>query len=157
MINILYEDSEIIVCEKEAGLLSEYSEASPVSLPKMLSIQCNISIPYTVHRLDKEVGGIIVYAKTQKSAAALTSQITEATFKKQYIAKVSGALPSQADRLNDLLYHDKQKNKTYVVKKKRAGVKEAILDYEVMAFVVSSLTWMALNDELSESRMMVSQ
>ena len=113
MINILYEDSEIIICEKEPGLLSEFSDNSPISLPKLLSDQISTAPLFTVHRLDKEVGGIMVYAKNSSSAADLSSQISNGTFEKQYIAMVSGRLSSQCGCLKDLLFHDKQKNKTY--------------------------------------------
>ena len=134
MINILYDSKDFVVCEKNAGLVSEYSENAASSLPSLLSQQLGIEKLYTVHRLDREVGGAIVYAKTQNAAAELTKQITDGSLKKEYIAVVSGRLPEDEARLCDLLFHDRQKNKTYVVKKKRAGVKEAILEYKLLLY-----------------------
>lgn len=134
MINILYDSKDFVVCEKSAGLVSEYSENTASSLPALLAEQLGIEKLYTVHRLDREVGGAIVYAKTQKAASELTKQITDGSLKKEYIAVVPGRLPEDEARLCDLLFHDKQKNKTYVVKKKRAGVKEAILEYKLISY-----------------------
>ena len=134
MINILYEDSDIVVCEKESGLLSEYSENSPISLPKLLASQLNVKELFTVHRLDKDVGGVIVYAKNTQSASKLSSQMTDGSFKKQYVAVASGRLEEESGTLCDLLFHDIKKNKTYTAKKKRAGVKEAILNYNELLY-----------------------
>ncbi len=134
MINILYDSKEFVVCEKQPGLVSEYSNDASSSLPALLSAQIGVEKLYTVHRLDREVGGAIVYAKTQKSASELTKQITDKSFKKEYIAVVPGKLPEDEAQLCDLLFHDRQKNKTYVVKKKRAGVKEAVLEYTLLSY-----------------------
>ena len=134
MINILYDSKELVVCEKLAGLVSEYSEKASSSLPAMLAEQLGIEKLYTVHRLDREVSGAMVYAKTQKAASELTKQITNGTFKKEYIAVVPGKLQYDEGRLYDLLFHDRQKNKTYVVKKKRSGVKEAVLEYKLLSY-----------------------
>ena len=133
MIKILNECDEFVVCEKPAGFVSEYSD-SPSSLPYALCSQLGLKELYTVHRLDREVGGAIVYAKTQKSAAFLSKQLTDGTFNKEYMAQVQGKLASSTAILSDLLFHDKQKNKTYVVKKKRSGVKEAILEYTIIDY-----------------------
>ncbi len=134
MIKVIFENSNFIVCEKEAGLVSEYSPASPISLPSLLCKQLYLNELFTVHRLDKEVSGLIVYAKNAEAAAEISRQITGGKFEKEYLAIVSGKLDANADKLCDLLYHDKQKNKTYVVKKKRAGVKEALLEYSCIDY-----------------------
>ena len=134
MITVLYDCKNFVICEKPSGYISEYSEDSSNSLPAMLAAQLGIQALYTVHRLDKEVGGVMVYAKTSEYAAHLSKQITDGTFKKRYVAQVFGRLPEGQARLCDLLFHDRQKNKTYVVKRKRAGVKEAILEYKLLSF-----------------------
>ena len=134
MINILYDSKEFVVCEKPSGLVSEYSGNASSSLPAILGEQLGGQNLYTVHRLDKEVSGAIVYAKTQEAASELSKQITNGNFKKEYIAVVTGKLPEDEARLCDLLFHDRQKNKTFVVKKKRAGVKEAILEYKLLSY-----------------------
>ena len=134
MIKILFENSNFVVCEKDAGLISEYSATSTISLPSLLCKQMSLNELFTVHRLDKEVSGLIVYAKNTKAAAEISRQINDGIFEKEYIALVSGRLDSANGKLCDLLYHDKQRNKTYVVKKKRAGVKEALLEYSVVDY-----------------------
>ena len=134
MINILFDCKDFVVCEKLPGLLSEYCENSTISLPAILEDQLSSQKLFTVHRLDKEVGGVMVYAKTQDFAAYLSSQITNGSFNKEYLAVVSGALPEESGELKDLLYHDRNKNKTYVVNKKRAGVKEAALIYKLESY-----------------------
>ena len=128
---ILYQDENIIFCVKPAGVLSQSDEKGRANMPAMLSEICGCDI-YPIHRLDLEVGGVMVYAKNTNSAAkmsALTASHDE--FKKEYLAIVEGE-PPQSGVLEDLLYHDKNKNKTYVVKRERRGVKKAKLAYEVM-------------------------
>ena len=119
MINILYDCDLFIVCEKPSGLISELDTSKSDSLPAKLSEQLgNVSL-FTVHRLDKEVGGIIVYAKSAEIAAKLSAQITNGKFKKEYTAVATGKVEPDSEMLVDLLFHDRSKNKTYVVKKKR--------------------------------------
>ena len=134
MINVLYDCKDFVVCEKPSGFISERAEGSNNSLPIILEGQLNEKELFTVHRLDKEVSGVMVYAKTSKYASHLSSQINNGDFKKEYIAKVFGRLPEDEARLCDLLFHDRQRNKTYVVNRKRAGVKEAILEYKLLSY-----------------------
>ena len=112
MINVLYDSKEIVVCEKPSGLVSEYVDNAASSLPAALCAQLGIEKLYTVPRLDREVSGVMVYAKTQKAASELTKQITDGSLKKEYLAVISGKLPEDEARLCDLLFHDRQKNKT---------------------------------------------
>lgn len=134
-IKILYEDNELIVCVKQAGLVSETGAKN--SLPDMLASQLSEQGRTTqllaVHRLDREAGGVIVYAKTASCAAHLSRQMTEGGFGKRYMAVLCGVPEAREATLEDLLYHDRQKNKTYVVKRERRGVKSARLDYRVLA------------------------
>ena len=134
MINILFDCKDFVVCEKQPGLLSEHCEKSSISLPAMLETQLGAEKLFTVHRLDREVGGVMVYAKSQEFAAFLSSQIANGSFNKEYVAIVSGALSQKSGELRDLLFHDRSRNKTYVVNKKRAGVKEAILIYNLDSY-----------------------
>lgn len=128
--DILYRDNEIIVCIKERGLLSQYDEKKPNMITALKeTIGSEI---YPVHRLDKEVGGVMVYALSQKSAASLSSQVADRSFSKQYIALVHGVPEKAKDSLEDLLYFDKGKNKSFTVKKERRGVKKALLEYELI-------------------------
>ena len=93
MINVLYDAKDFVICEKPSGFISEYKEISSVSLPTALATQLGTKELFTVHRLDKEVGGVMVYAKTSQFAAHLSSQINSGDFKKEYMAKISGRPP----------------------------------------------------------------
>lgn len=118
---ILYYDKEIAACVKPVGLDSE--QEVPAALAQVLGGEC-----YPVHRLDKNVGGIMVYARTRKSAAALSRAIQEGAFVKEYLALVHGTPPEKGD-WEDLLFKDSGKNKVFVVKKERKGVKRARLEF----------------------------
>ena len=124
MINILCDNKNFVVCEKPSGLISELSDDHNISLPAILSKQLGDTELFTVHRLDKDVSGIIVYAKNQQTAAKLSNQISENKFEKEYVAIVSKKVNPEEMELCHLLYHDRAKNKTYTVKRKRNGVKE---------------------------------
>ncbi len=135
---ILYENRDIIVCIKPIGVLSEESDGAE-SLPKMLSAYLvkkgEAGQIFTVHRLDAGVGGVMVYAKNKNAAAELSRQIQERTFEKEYLAVVEGIPTEASGSMTDLLFRDSAKNKSYVVKRMRKGVKEAKLDYELLASV----------------------
>ena len=126
MIEILYQDSAVVVCIKPIGLNSESDMVS--ALKEQLSTDI-----FAVHRLDKAVSGVMVYAKTKESCANLTRQITENKLTKEYLAVVSGTPEIPSGTLEDLLYHDVRTNKTFVVNRKRAGVKKALLEYKTLA------------------------
>ena len=129
MTEILYEDKYCIACVKKPGMLSEECD-SPESLPLILRNEHNTDI-FTLHRLDKPVGGVILYAKNKKAASAFSSLITENRLTKTYLAVLDGTPEKDEDRLCDLLFKDSRKNKTFVVKKMRKGVRDAALRYTV--------------------------
>ena len=118
---ILYSDKDIAVCIKPVGLDAE-SE-----VPAALKEQMGGDV-FPLHRLDKNVGGVMVYARTKAAAAALSKTIQNGEMVKEYVAKVHGTPPKEGI-LTDLLFKDGRKNKVFVVKKARAGVKEAKLQY----------------------------
>lgn len=122
-LEILYENEMYVVLIKPVGVLSENTGSKSVASLLGVDELC------TVHRLDKDVSGVMVYAKTKDAAANLSAQMQNGKFKKEYFTVVEGK-PLESERLVDLLFHDKSKNKTYVVKRQRKGVKEAILTYE---------------------------
>lgn len=126
---ILYEDKFIIVCVKDAGVLSESG-----GMPELLKESTGSKDIFCVHRLDKDVGGVMVYAKTSQAAGKLSAAIAGKHFLKEYLAVVAGQTP-ECGTMRDLLFHDVRKNKTYVVDRERKGVKEAILDYRKLGFV----------------------
>ena len=127
---ILFEDKDVIVAIKERGQLSEES-----SKPNMVTLLKELTKGeiYPVHRLDKDVGGLMVYAKSKKAAAELSKQAGDRTMKKTYLARLHGTPEEKSGMLEDLLFFDKSKNKSFVVKKERRGVKKALLLYEVVS------------------------
>ena len=124
---ILYEDAQILVCVKPRGILSAPDASGKPSMAELLAPRT----VYPVHRLDREAGGLMVFAKTVQSAAALSAEIQAGTFQKEYLAFCEGR-PPQEGIWEDLLYHDRGKNKTYVVKRRRAGVKDARLSFRLL-------------------------
>lgn len=127
-IEILYKDAAIIVCMKPRGVLSQTGPAGEKNMVDLLSQQLGGEI-FPVHRLDKSVGGVMVYARTKSAAAELTRQIQQGNVKKEYLAVVHGIMSPLSGSLEDLLLHDKKRNKSYVVQRQRAGVKKALLSY----------------------------
>lgn len=105
---IVYEEAELLVCQKPAGVDSESG------MPALLRLETGAEELYCVHRLDRETAGLMVYAKTKRAAA-------------------QGEAPP-AGEMTDLLYRDAKKNKSYVVKRMRRGVREAALRYETLGY-----------------------
>jgi 23S rRNA pseudouridine1911/1915/1917 synthase len=129
-LNFLYVDEEIFVVEKPVGALSEEGNEEE-SLASALKAQNNGYVG-VIHRLDRGVGGVMVYARTKAAAARLSAAVQARTLKKTYLAIVHGIPTEPRARLTDLLYHDRARNKTFTVNRPRNGVKEAILDYEIV-------------------------
>lgn len=128
---ILFEDRHIIATVKPVGILSE--EASDgKGLVNLLKEHTKGEI-YPIHRLDKGVGGVMVYAKTKESAASLSKQVQDRSFEKEYVAVAYGIMEEKEGIMEDLLFKDKGKNKTFVVKRERKGVKKAKLSYRVVS------------------------
>lgn len=119
---IIYDDQNIVVCIKPVGLDSQHQ--FPAALKEQLSGDI-----YDIHRLDKNVSGLMVYARNKKTAAQLSKAIQEGTMIKEYVAIVHGQPPCQGI-WEDLLWKDSHKNKVYVVKRKRKGVKKAKLSFK---------------------------
>ena len=127
-IPLLFSDKCIVVCLKPPGV-----DSGDAGMPALLSAAAPCPGVFCVHRLDRAVGGVMVYALKRESAAGLSRQMGDGRFEKEYLAVAHGRPEKDADTLQDLLYHDRVKNKSYVVRRKRAGVKEAVLDYRVLA------------------------
>lgn len=118
----LYHDRDLAVVLKPVGLDSE--SAVPAAIISELGGEC-----YTVHRLDLNVGGVMVYARTKSAAAALSRAIQEGAMVKEYVALVHGT-PEETGDWTDLLLKDARKNKVFVVNRERGGVKKARLTYQ---------------------------
>lgn len=117
------------VVEKAAG---EVCESTPEKngIPDLLSEQTGNAV-YTVHRLDAPTVGLAVFALDEKAAADLSRQLTDGSLTKEYRAVLEGTPENRSGRLDDLLFRDRTKNKTYVVSRERKGVRRAALEYEV--------------------------
>lgn len=132
---ILHEDKFIAVCLKPAGIISQGTDGGKdmVSLLNAHFEQNGEDAQaYPVHRLDRETAGVMVYAKSSKSAAALSKQIEQNAIRKRYYAVVHGRPDENSGVLKDLLFRDKQKNKTFIVKRERKGVRDASLEYKII-------------------------
>ncbi len=126
---LLYCDDRVIVCVKPAGLLST---DEPGGVPE--AIREALGDPAAnirgVHRLDRVVGGVMVYARTKRAAAELSEQIRSGLFKKSYLAVVRGIPEKDRDTLRDWLIRDRQSHRTRVVSPETPGAQEAVLSYE---------------------------
>ena len=135
--DILYSDRDIVVCVKPVGLDSE--KEVPGALVGILGGEL-----FTVHRLDKNVGGVMVYARSKTAAAALSRAIQEGSMVKEYVAAVHGTPPESGD-WEDLLFKDSAKNKVFVVKRERGGVKKARLEFRLLRAGEPSLVHIRLH------------
>ena len=135
--DILYSDRDIAVCIKPVGLDSEHQV--PEALIEALGGQI-----FPIHRLDLNVGGVMVYARTKQAAAALSKAVQEGTMVKEYVAQVHGTPPEVGD-WQDLLWKDSTKNKVFVVKRERKGVKKARLEFQRLSTGETSLVRIRLH------------
>ena len=135
--DILDSDRDLAVCIKPVGLDSEAEV--PAELKKVLGGEI-----FPVHRLDKNVGGIMVFARTKQAAAALSKAVQEGQMVKEYVAMVHGTPPERGD-WEDFLFKDSRKNKVFAVKKERKGVKYARLEFERLSAGEASLVHIRLH------------
>lgn len=134
---LLYSDKNIAVCVKPVGLDSE------IELPAALKEALGGEI-FPIHRLDKNAGGVMVYARTKQSAALLSKAVQEGTMVKEYVAMVHGT-PPESGNWEDLLWKDSKKNKVFVVKRIRGGVKKARLEFKRLSEGETSLVRIRLH------------
>lgn len=130
LIEILENGADAVLCVKPVGVSSQADAED--CLPRLLASQLGCKI-FPVHRLDWAVGGVMVFAKTSAGAARLSKAVQEGTLRKEYLAVLEKRPAQDAGVLEDLLFHDRFKNKTYVVTRERKGVKKAKLSYTVLA------------------------
>ena len=135
MLHLYYHDRAIAVCEKPRGLLSEgeSADALPRLLADALAVDGVAPRIYPVHRLDRQTEGIMVFALTPSAAASLSAQIAAHEFEKEYLAEVHGSPVPEEGRMDDLLFFDRARNRSYAVSRMRKGVKEAALRYRVLS------------------------
>ena len=121
---IYYQDAEIAVVEKIYGVSSQESNAE--NMISLLKNELGGEI-FCVHRLDTQTTGVMVYARTKEASARLSREIANGNMHKEYLAVCHGKT-EEYQKMVDYLYHDRLKNKTFAVSKKRSGTKEAILE-----------------------------
>ena len=132
---ILHLDKNLIAVNKPYGMPSQSDltgDKDAMTLAsEMLRDMGERDSLWLVHRLDRVVGGVLVFARNKESAAALSALVAERGAKKQYLAVAEGALTGGT--LTDLIFKDAMKNKAFVVDRMRAGVKSAELEYSTLA------------------------
>ena len=140
-LKVIYEDNHIIIVEKKPNIPSQADKTEDID---MLSIvKSYIKEKYQkpgnvylglIHRLDRPVGGIMIFAKTSKAASRLSNEVREKVFKKKYLAVVDGKLDKKEGVLEDYLYKDERNNISKVVKKEKKNAKYAKLEYKVLKY-----------------------
>ncbi len=136
---IIFEDNHIIVVEKPVNIPVQADNTRDIDMLTLLKqdIKERYNKPGEVylglvHRLDRPVGGVMVFARTSKAASRLSDQIRTRTFKKTYLAVVRGKPTKSEGTLVDWLLKDSKTNMVSVVSKTTPDAKEAILDYKVL-------------------------
>lgn len=137
-IRILYEDNHILLCEKPVGENSQFSlDGNTQHLPDKLSQyrkdKGEDAYIGLVHRLDTATGGVMLYSKDKDLTGKLSELVSQKEYKKIYLAVVNSCPEPMEGGMHDLLFHDKHKNKTYVVNKERRGVRSAALRYKTLS------------------------
>ena len=140
---ILYKDNHIVVCIKPAGVLSARDSSGAKNMTDLLAEELKVKEVYPIHRLDREVSGVMVYALTSLAAANLSADASNKDkFQKVYYAVVGGLLKEPQGVFEDLLFKDTKRSKSFVVNKERKGVKKAKLEYELLeSFVKKKILW----------------
>lgn len=138
---VIYEDNHIIIVEKPANIPSQGDKTGDIDMLTLIKeyLKEKYNKPGNVylglvHRLDRPVGGVMVFAKTSKAASRLSEEVRNKTFKKEYLTIVNGKMEEQSSTLEDYLWKDEKKNTSYVVKKTKKNAKLASLDYEVLSY-----------------------
>ena len=138
-LNILFEDSHIIVCVKPHGIATQSKQIGSPDMVNLIKKHIFMNNPdkgepylAVIHRLDQPVKGILVFAKTPFAAKELNKQLTSQGFGKYYLAKVEGKLPAKEGILENYLVKDKRTNLSRVCDKNTPDAKLARLHYRVL-------------------------
>ncbi|WP_107690354.1 RluA family pseudouridine synthase [Coprothermobacter proteolyticus] len=137
-IDIIFEDNHLLVVKKPVNIPTQKDKSNDSDMLTLLKedIKKRYNKPGNVylglvHRLDRPVGGVMVFAKTSKAASRLSDQVRTRQFKKIYLAVVHGILDKLEGRLENYLLKDTRNNTVSVVKEDTPGGKLAVLDYKV--------------------------
>ena len=140
-LKVIYEDNHIIVVRKEPNIPSQADKTNDIDMLTIVKQYLkeknnkpgNVYLGL-VHRLDRPVGGIMIFAKTSKAASRLSEQVRSKVFKKKYLAVVDGKIEKKEGTLEDYLYKDERNNISKVVNQNKKNAKFAKLDYEVLKY-----------------------
>lgn len=140
-LKVLFEDNHIIVVQKKPNIPSQADKTKDIDmltivkqyLKEKYQKQANVYLGL-VHRLDRPVGGVMIFAKTSKAASRLSNQVREKIFKKKYLAVLDGKIEKKQGTLEDYLYKDERANRSKVVGKDKKNAKLAKLDYKVLKY-----------------------
>lgn len=152
-LKILFEDNHIIVVEKKPNIPSQADKTTDEDMLTIVKRYIKEKYNKTgnvylglVHRLDRPVGGIMIFAKTSKAASRLSDQVREKVFKKKYLAVVDGKFEQKEGILENYLYKDERHNTSRVVNKDKKNAKLAKLDYKVIKYnQVKNLSLVEIN------------
>ena len=140
-LKVIFEDNHIIVVEKKPNIPSQSDKTEDEDLLSIVKqyLKAKYNKPGNVylglvHRLDRPVGGVMVFAKTSKAASRLSEQVRNKEIKKRYLAVVDGKIKQRSGMLEDYLYKDERNNISKVVSKEKRNSKFASLDYEVLCY-----------------------
>ena len=132
--DILYEDARILVCIKPAGVVSAGDdEGSMIDLLRKELSDAHACVR-SVHRLDAQVSGLMVFARSQAAASILSEQVRTREFEKEYLAAAHGRFKESAGQMEDLLWYNRSLRKSRVMQETGKDVKRALLSYEVLAY-----------------------
>ena len=152
-LKVLYEDNHIIIVEKKPNIPSQADKTGDMDMLTLIKdyLKEKYNKPGNVylglvHRLDRPVGGVMVFAKTSKAASRLSEEVRNKTFEKKYLAVVDGKFEKEAGTLEDYLYKDERNNMSKVVNSTKKNAKFAKLDYEVVVYdEVKNLSLVKIN------------
>ena len=140
-LKVIYEDNHIIVVEKIPNIPSQSDKTGDMDMLTLVKqyLKEKYQKPGNVyvgliHRLDRPVGGVMIFAKTSKAASRLSNQVREKVFQKVYLAVVDGRPEKDKGILEDYLYKDERNNMSRVVRENKKNAKYAKLEYEVLYY-----------------------
>lgn len=140
-LNVIYEDNHIIVVEKIVNIPSQGDKTGDLDMLTIIKeyLKEKYNKPGNVylgliHRLDRPVGGVMVFAKTSKAAARLSEQVRNKEFQKEYLVVVNGKMEQEKGELQDWLWKNEKANLSKVVPEGTKNAKNASLEYEVLTY-----------------------
>ncbi len=142
-IKVLFEDTVILAVVKPQGMPSQADKTGDPDLLSQLEAYAKQPLGL-LHRLDRPVGGVMLFAKTKSAESVLSKNLQEGSLHKTYLAVLCGRLPKDEDTLTDFLRKNTRTNLSEVVMEKEKGAKQAVLHYRRIAEKVTEFGWLTL-------------